>query len=101
MEGRPDQVPNGQRVFAGRLTDAHLDRDRAASCYTLVSWRGRHVAEPTDLTEAESCGYSSEVRRISRTIAGVWTHGTKLPVASMIGPGADVAAGPRDVISGR
>ena len=67
-EGRPDQIPNGQRVFAGRHTDAYLNRDRVASGYTLVFWRGRHVADITDLTEQEMCGYASELQLIARAI---------------------------------
>ena len=64
-EGRPDSIPNGQRVFAGRWSDAYLNLDVAARGYTLVFWRGRHVADPTDLTEEEWCGFSGEVRLIS------------------------------------
>jgi hypothetical protein len=29
--------------------------------YTLVIWRGRHVAEPTELTDSEAQGYWLEV----------------------------------------
>ncbi|MCJ7712472.1 MAG: hypothetical protein MUQ32_16745 [Chloroflexi bacterium] len=36
VEGRPDQIPNGKRVFAGRYTDAYLNQDQAASGYTLA-----------------------------------------------------------------
>jgi diadenosine tetraphosphate (Ap4A) HIT family hydrolase len=67
-EGRPDRIPSGLRVFAGRHADAYLIRDRAASGYTLVFWRGRHVADLTDLTEQEMCGYASELRLIARAI---------------------------------
>jgi diadenosine tetraphosphate (Ap4A) HIT family hydrolase len=66
LEGRPDQIPNGQRVHDGRLTDAYLNRDRAASGYTLVFWRSRHVADLTGPTGEEGCGYASEVRLIAR-----------------------------------
>jgi diadenosine tetraphosphate (Ap4A) HIT family hydrolase len=64
-EGRPDRIPNGQRVFAGRWSDAYLNQDTAARGYTLVFWRGRHAADPTDLTEEESSGFASEVRLVS------------------------------------
>lgn len=67
-EGRPDQIPNGKRVFAGLVSDAYLNRDLAARGYTLVFWRGRHIADPTDLTEEEMCGFASEVRLISLAI---------------------------------
>jgi diadenosine tetraphosphate (Ap4A) HIT family hydrolase len=65
MEGRPDQIPNGRRVFAGRVSDAYLNRDLAARGYTLVFWRGRHIADPTDLTEEETCAFANEVRLLS------------------------------------
>ncbi len=64
-EGRRDEIPNGRRVFAGRWLDAYLNRDVAARGYTLVFWRGRHAADPTDLTEEEWFGFSGEVRRVS------------------------------------
>lgn len=64
-EGRPDTIPNGQRVFAGRVSDAYLNRDLAARGYTLVFWRGRHAADPTDLTDEEACAFASEVRLVS------------------------------------
>jgi diadenosine tetraphosphate (Ap4A) HIT family hydrolase len=70
--GPPDQIPNGQRVFSGRHTDAYLNRHRAASGYTLVFWRGRHVADLTDLTEQEMCGYASELQLIARAIEAVY-----------------------------
>jgi diadenosine tetraphosphate (Ap4A) HIT family hydrolase len=72
LEGRPNQIPIGQRVFTGRVSDAYLNRDLAARGYTLVFWRGRHIADPTDLTEEETCGYANEVRLVSRGIERVY-----------------------------
>src|ERR1700686_5871748 len=43
-EGRPNRVPSGERIFAGATSDAYLNRAVAARGYTLVFWRGRHVA---------------------------------------------------------
>ena len=71
-EGRPDKIPNGQRVFAGRWSDAYLNGDTAARGYTLVFWRGRHAADPTDLTAEESCGFAGEVRLVSLGIEGAY-----------------------------
>ena len=68
VEGRPDQIPNRAAGVRRAPTDAYLNRDLAASGYTLVFWRGRHVADLTDLTEEEMCGYASELRLIARAI---------------------------------
>lgn len=65
VEGRPNRTPSGRRVFAGRVSDAYLNCDLAARGYTLVFWRGRHVADPTDLTREEMCGFATEVRLVS------------------------------------
>ncbi len=76
-EGRPDQIPNGRRVFAGRVSDAYLNRDLAARGYTLVFWRGRHAADPTDLTDEEASAFASEVRLVSLGIERAY-HPVKL-----------------------
>src|SRR2546427_460215 len=36
--------------------------------YTIVIWRGRHVAEPTELTEDEAARFWLEVVRVGRAI---------------------------------
>jgi diadenosine tetraphosphate (Ap4A) HIT family hydrolase len=36
--------------------------------YTIVVWRGRHVAEPTDLTEEEARVYGVEVLVVARAL---------------------------------
>ncbi len=46
-EGRPDETPRGVRFFAGAVSDAYLNRANIQRGYTIVVWRGRHVAEPT------------------------------------------------------
>ena len=53
-EGRPDETEYGVRVFAGRRADAYLQRTDVQRGYTIVVWRGRHVAEPTELTPEEA-----------------------------------------------
>ena len=52
-EGRPDAIPDGLRFFAGECSDAYLHRRAPTVGYTVVIWRGRHVAEPTELTDDE------------------------------------------------
>jgi diadenosine tetraphosphate (Ap4A) HIT family hydrolase len=36
--------------------------------YTVVIWRGRHVAEPTELSEEEAAGYWREVLRVGSAL---------------------------------
>jgi diadenosine tetraphosphate (Ap4A) HIT family hydrolase len=64
-EGRPNEIPNAVRVFAGRVSDAYLSRSAAFRGYTLVFWRGRHVVEPTDLADDEAGDYAREVRLVA------------------------------------
>jgi diadenosine tetraphosphate (Ap4A) HIT family hydrolase len=71
-EGRPDAIPDGQRVFAGRVSDAYLSQNLVARGYTIVFWRGRHVADPTELTEDEACRYTSELHLVARGIEEVY-----------------------------
>ncbi len=64
-EGRPEWIAIGDRVFAGRVADAYLNRDQVARGYTLVFWRGRHVADPTEISSDEACAFADEVRLVS------------------------------------
>ena len=74
-EGRPDQTPFGIRFFAGEVSDAYLQRAAIQRGYSIVIWRGRHVAEPTELTGEEASQYWLEVleagRRIERVLEPV------------------------------
>src|SRR5204863_1652379 len=38
---------------------------------TIAVWRGRHVAEPTELTEPEAAAYGREVLRVARALEQV------------------------------
>ena len=68
-EGRPDDNGFGVRVLAGSFGDAYLQRvDVGQPGYTIVIWRGRHVADPTELSAAEASGYFAEVLRVARAI---------------------------------
>jgi diadenosine tetraphosphate (Ap4A) HIT family hydrolase len=58
---RPEENEHGVRVLAGRFGDAYLQRVSWQRGYTVVIWRGRHVAEPTELGEEEAAGYWREV----------------------------------------
>jgi diadenosine tetraphosphate (Ap4A) HIT family hydrolase len=67
-EGRPESSPFGVRIFAGSHSDAYLQRADVQRGYTVVIWRGRHVTEPTELSEPEAAGYWSEVLLVARAL---------------------------------
>ena len=67
-DGRPDETPHGVRWFAGEVADAYLTRADIQRGLTVVVWRGRHVAEPTELTDAEAAAYGREVLRVGRAL---------------------------------
>lgn len=68
-QGRTDDNGFGLRVFAGARSDAYLQRaDVGQRGYTIVIWRGRHVADPTELSEDEAAAYFSEVLRVARAV---------------------------------
>jgi diadenosine tetraphosphate (Ap4A) HIT family hydrolase len=77
-EGRPevDQF-NARRVWQGTYADAYLRRQANPLGYTIVVWRGRHVAEPTQLTLDEAVGYWLEVLRVAAGIERLY-HPAKL-----------------------
>jgi len=67
-QGRPDETPWGARIFAGDVSDAYLQRADVQRGYTVVVWRGRHVAEPTELGEEEAAAYWLELLRVGRAL---------------------------------
>jgi diadenosine tetraphosphate (Ap4A) HIT family hydrolase len=67
-QGRPDELPWGARIFAGDVSDAYLQRADVQRGYTVVVWRGRHVAEPTELAADEAAAYWLEVVRVARAL---------------------------------
>jgi diadenosine tetraphosphate (Ap4A) HIT family hydrolase len=67
-QGRPDETPWGVRFFAGAVSDAYLQRAGIQRGYSIVVWRGRHVAEPTELAPDEAAAYWLEVLRVGRAL---------------------------------
>jgi diadenosine tetraphosphate (Ap4A) HIT family hydrolase len=67
-EGRPEETPFGIRFYAGEVSDAYLQRADIQRGYTVVIWRGRHVAEPTELGEEEAARYWRELLHVGRAI---------------------------------
>jgi diadenosine tetraphosphate (Ap4A) HIT family hydrolase len=70
-DGRPESTPWGVRFFAGAVSDAYLVRAGIQRGLSVVVWRGRHVAEPTELTEPEAASYGREVLRVGRALEAV------------------------------
>jgi diadenosine tetraphosphate (Ap4A) HIT family hydrolase len=69
-EGRPDETPYGVRIHAGEVSDAYLQRADVQRGYTIVIWRGRHVAEPTELGDGEAALFWLELLRVGRALEG-------------------------------
>jgi diadenosine tetraphosphate (Ap4A) HIT family hydrolase len=67
-EGRPDETPFGARIFAGEVSDAYLQRADIQRGYTISIWRGRHVAEPTELEAGEAAAYWLEVVSVAAAL---------------------------------
>ena len=69
-EGRPDASPGGStRIVAGQVSDAYLVRnDVGQRGYSVVIWRGRHVADPTELRDDEASAYFADVLRVGRAL---------------------------------
>jgi diadenosine tetraphosphate (Ap4A) HIT family hydrolase len=59
------------RFFAGEVCDAYLIRADIQRGLTIAVWRGRHVAEPTELSDAEAAAYGSEVLAVGRALEQV------------------------------
>ena len=62
---RPDEDDHGIRIHAGRYSDAYLQRVSWLLGYSIVMWRGRHIAEPTELAAQEASGYWLEVLQVA------------------------------------
>jgi diadenosine tetraphosphate (Ap4A) HIT family hydrolase len=67
-QGRPEETPYGVRFFAGVASDAYLQRANIQRGYSIVVWRGRHVAEPTQLSPEEASAYWLEVISAARAL---------------------------------
>ncbi|HEY7207554.1 MAG TPA: hypothetical protein VH416_04880, partial [Gaiellaceae bacterium] len=65
-QGRPDETDYGARIFAGKVADAYLQKDGRQRGYSIVVWRGRHAAEPTELEPEEAAAYWRELLQVGR-----------------------------------
>jgi diadenosine tetraphosphate (Ap4A) HIT family hydrolase len=66
-----DVDPHGNpRFFAGRWADAYLRTEGPAPGYSVVAFRGRHVADLSELTPDEAAGFWADLS----TVAGMLTE---------------------------
>ena len=66
--GRPESDEFGVRIRRTEHTDAYLQRADVRRGYTVVIWRGRHVCEPTELSDAEATAYWRDVLTVARAL---------------------------------
>ncbi len=67
-EGRPDQTEHVVRFFVGEVLDAYLRRTDIQRGLSVAIWRGRHVVEPTELSDEEASAYWRELLIAGRAI---------------------------------
>ena len=67
LDGVSFEMPPG-RIVAGEVSDAYLQKAGVQRGYTIVIWRGRHVAEPTELDPEEGAAYWRELLRVGRAL---------------------------------
>jgi diadenosine tetraphosphate (Ap4A) HIT family hydrolase len=63
-----DERPAGVRILDGEWCDGYLGRWPVRPGYCYVIWKGRHVAEPTELSAEESFGFWREVTAVASAI---------------------------------
>ena len=63
-----DEKPGGVRILNGEWCDGYLGRWPVRAGYCYVIWKGRHVAEPTELSSHESAGFWREVTAVASAI---------------------------------
>ena len=63
-----EETQYGVRIKAARHSDAYLQRHGPVRGYVIVSWRGRHVAEPMELSGDEASAYWQEVLDVARAV---------------------------------
>jgi diadenosine tetraphosphate (Ap4A) HIT family hydrolase len=66
--GRPESDEYGVRIREAEHTDAYLQRADVQRGYAVVIWRGRHVTEPTELSDTEARDYWRDVLTVARAL---------------------------------
>ena len=71
-EGRPDEIGDRIRFYASEWCDGYLHLRGIKRGYAALIWRGRHVAEPTELSDIEAAAFWFDVLRIGRAMQAVY-----------------------------
>jgi diadenosine tetraphosphate (Ap4A) HIT family hydrolase len=58
----------GVRILDGEWSHGYLGRWPVRPGYCYVIWKGRHVAEPTELSAEETCGFWQEVAAVASAV---------------------------------
>ena len=85
--GRPEQIAIGTRFYASPSGDGYLLNGEKTFGSALLIWRGRHVAEPTELDPQEAAAYWRDLLAIARAVetryqplkTNYFTHGNHVP----------------------
>jgi diadenosine tetraphosphate (Ap4A) HIT family hydrolase len=68
-QGRPEENEFGIRVYRSDISDGYLQKaDVGQRGYCIVIWRGRHVADVTQLSDTEAGQYWGDVLRVARAV---------------------------------
>jgi diadenosine tetraphosphate (Ap4A) HIT family hydrolase len=68
-QGRPEEDEHGIRVYRSDTSDGYLQKaDVGQRGYCIVIWRGRHIADVTQLSDTESGSYWEDVLRVARAV---------------------------------
>ena len=71
-DGRPDEDDYGVRYLSVEHADAYLQRVTPTPGYSTVVFRGRHVANPTELGPEETLAFWSAVGVATRAIEALF-----------------------------
>jgi diadenosine tetraphosphate (Ap4A) HIT family hydrolase len=72
LQGRVEEDEWGVRYHAGPVSDVYLMRTPAQPGHSVVMFRGRHVADPTDMSAPELVGWWSDLAVCARAITAVY-----------------------------
>ena len=65
---RVDEDDHGIRIYSTNITDAYLQKSPIRPGHSTVVWRGRHVAEPTELAPEEAASYWLDVLKVGAAL---------------------------------
>jgi diadenosine tetraphosphate (Ap4A) HIT family hydrolase len=71
-EGRPEAPEGRIRFFSSQWSDGYLHLSGVQRGYAAVIWRGRHVVEPTALSDEEAKVFWFDFLRVGRAMQEVY-----------------------------